>query len=94
MSFLEGFRNKILEIAVIRAEKKFDGRELGKKIDEELKKKLGVKTSETLQKTAIITVLKEIIEGLFDDNPTELLKQVEAWWTDLKIKSRKQNPDV
>lgn len=67
-------RDKLVEILVDAIDKKVDGKELTKEIDKQLDKKLNVKTSEKIQRGPLSNLLLEMLEGLWEEDLSELKK--------------------
>ncbi len=64
---IRDIRNNFIFVAAKAIDKKINGREIGKKLDEEMDKQLG-KKSEKIQRGSITNLLLEILEGLWEED--------------------------
>ena len=82
--FLKG---KFAEFAITAVDSKVNGAEITAKLDEELDKQFGARTSERIQAGPVFGLLKEMISGLFADNKSELRVKLHNWTEELKKES-------
>ena len=69
--FVRMLRNNLAFVATKAIDKRVDGREIGKGIDQEMDKALG-KKSEKIQRGPMTNLLLEILEGLWNEEPNSL----------------------
>ena len=79
MGLKETLRNKFIEIAAAAIDKEVDGREITKKLEEQLDKQLGEGTSENLQRGVITNLLLEMVEGLWSEDAVGLKQKATSW---------------
>ena len=87
-NFTKFFKGQFARIIAGAIDQKVDGRELIAKIDAELDEQLGEKTSERIQRTSIMNLLKEMIEGLWEESPQELRVALHNWIQDIEKKEK------
>ena len=78
------FKGQFAKLAAGAIDRKVDGREITMKLDAELDEQLGEKTSERIQNGLVTNLLKEMIEGLYEDHPGKLRVLLHNWMEDLK----------
>lgn len=66
--FLQSLRNNFAFIAAKAVDKHVDGREITRKLDEELDKQITPDKSEKIQRGPLTNLLCEMIEGLWDED--------------------------
>ena len=79
MSILENVRNSMLYTIAQHAEKKYDGRELGRSIEKLMNKSMNTNLSERLQRGPITNLFLEVLDGLWQGNSAELSAQLRAY---------------
>jgi len=82
--FAKFFKGQFAKIAAGAIDQKVDGREITEKLDAEMDAQLGEKTSERIQTGPISNLLREMIEGLYTDNPGKLKIFLHNWQEELK----------
>lgn len=80
---LKQLRNNLIFLATSAAEKKANGRDITSKLDEGLDKKLGKKISEKIQRGPGTQFLRELIEGFWLEDLSDLSTYLEEWAADL-----------
>lgn len=86
MSVLNLIRNKFIEVIAVAVKNRLNGRDLTIKLEAEMDKKLGKGLSETLQDGLIVNLLFEMVEGLYDDNPDDLVPKIQQWVVDYRTR--------
>ena len=79
---IQQIRNKFVEIVAHAVDEKVDGKDITRKLDQELDAKLGPLTSERIQRGVITNLLLEMLQGLWDENPEELKIYVSDYLSD------------
>ena len=69
---LQGIRDKLIGSVADIIDKRVDAKEVGKKLDEELDKRIGSGASEKIQRGLLTSTLLEILEGLWEEEPNSL----------------------
>ena len=77
------FKGQFAKLAAGAIDQKVNGREITEKLDAELDAQLGEKTSERIQRGPLFNLLKEMIEGLFNEDLAALRIQLHNWMQDL-----------
>jgi|26BtaG_2_1085354.scaffolds.fasta_scaffold05080_4 hypothetical protein len=77
------FKGQFAKLAAGAIDQKVDGREITRKMDAELDAQLGEKTSERIQRGPTWNLLKEMAEGLFDEDVSALRVELHNWMQDL-----------
>jgi hypothetical protein len=76
------FKGQFARIAAGAIDQKVDGRDITRKLEEELDKQLGEATSERIQDGLIFNLLSEMLEGLYEDHPEKLRIKIHNWMED------------
>lgn len=84
--FIKGQLSKILVTVISN---KIDGHEIGQKIDQELDKVMNVASSEHIQRKNIWRFIKELSEGLFDEDLSALRVELHNWKSEVGHKGVK-----
>lgn len=85
---MQNLRNQFAVFAATAAEKEIDGREITKKLDAQLDAQLGENASEKVQRGPLTNLLLEMVEGLHDEDQTDLIKRLDEWRVALIEKSK------
>jgi len=77
MDLVKTLKGQFLNIALKTADKRIDGSEITKNLEEVLDNAVGKKQSEVIQRGAIMNLLCEMQQGLYNESMVELAKEYE-----------------
>mgnify|MGYP001435446649 CR=1 FL=1 len=86
MSFVQGLKGYITEVALGKVEKNIDGREITRNLDKAIDEQLGERSSERIQRGPVWQFIKELAEGLYEEDINQLRLNLVEWARDLKPK--------
>lgn len=91
--FAKFFKGELAKIIVSSIDQKISGQEIMSKLDLELDKMLGSKVSERIQRKHIANLLKEMLFGLYEEDPEKLKVKFHNWMQEID-KINKEGQDV
>lgn len=86
MSFKQAIKGYIVEVALGKVEERIDGREITKDLDKALDAQLGDRASERIQRGPVMQFIKELAEGLYEEDIPALRLELAKWERELRNK--------
>ena len=93
MSFQQAIKNKLIESAALAADAKIDGRELGRTILKQIQSQTNDRSTRKIARGPVSNLVLEIVEGLWENDLTNLATELERRAANLKGVARSAAPE-
>ena len=84
MGLLQSLKGYVVEVAIGKVKERLDGREITRRLDAAIDAQLGDKSSEKVQRGPVWEFIKELAEGLYEEDRKELRMRLAEWIRELK----------